>query len=60
MGVALSLPFLMDAINSGITTAVYDATGYMALTWYIGAGICFISLICGIILHRKFMAQDDL
>lgn len=46
----------MDAINSAVTTAVYDATGYMALTWYIGAVFCFASLICGIVLHRKFMA----
>jgi hypothetical protein len=60
MGIALSLPFLMDAINSGVTTAVYDETGYMALTWYIGVIICLASLICGIILHKKFMASDDL
>lgn len=59
MGVSLSLPFLMDAINSAVTTTIYDATGYMALTWYVGAVLCFFSLICGMMLHKQFMAKDD-
>lgn len=59
MGISLGLPFLMDAINSAVTTAVYDATGYMALTWYIGAAICVCSLIAAVFLHTIFMVQDD-
>jgi len=49
----------MDAINSAVTTTIYDATGYMALTWYVGAVLCFFSLICGMMLHKQFMAKDD-
>jgi hypothetical protein len=55
MGVCLSLPFLMDSFNSAITTAVYDATGYMPLPWYIGSVICLLSLFTAMILHKKYL-----
>jgi predicted MFS family arabinose efflux permease len=56
MGICLSFPFLMDSINSAVTTAVYDATGYMALPWYIGSLVCFISLLAAVILNKKYLA----
>jgi len=55
MGLCLSLPFLMDSVNSAVTTAVFDATGYMALPWYIGAVVCLISLLAAVYLHKKFL-----
>jgi|688.fasta_scaffold1178968_2 hypothetical protein len=46
-GLALALPFVFDAINSLITTVVYDLTNNLPLVWYIGCGVCLLSLACG-------------
>ena len=55
MGVCLSLPFLMDSVNSAVTTAVFDTTGYMALPWYIGGAVSFLSLLAATVLHSKYL-----
>jgi hypothetical protein len=55
MGICLSLPFLMDSFNSAVTTAVYNATGYMALPWYIGSAVCLISLLAALVLNRRYL-----
>jgi hypothetical protein len=52
---ALSFPFLFDAINSLVTTAVYDSTLNMGLPWYIGAGVCLMSFIAGIVFLKIFV-----
>lgn len=57
MGICLSLPFLMDAINSLTTTHVYDSTKYMALPWYIGAFIAFISLLAAIKIDKQYITK---
>jgi hypothetical protein len=55
VGICLCLPFIMDAINSITTTHVYDATNYMALTWYIGAFVTSLSLIAAYIIDKKYI-----
>ena len=57
MGICLSLPFIMDALNSLITTHVYDSTKYMALPWYIGAFIAFISLIAAFKIDTIYITK---
>jgi hypothetical protein len=59
MGICLCLPFVCDALNSIITTEVYDATHYMALTWYIATGFCLISLVTGFIIDKKYLRQME-
>lgn len=54
MGICLSLPFIMDSVNSVVTTTVYDSTGYMALPWYIGSFWGLFSLCMAFILHQKY------
>lgn len=60
MGICLSLPFIMDALNSITTTYVYDTTKYMALTWYIGAFIAFISLLAALKIDQKYIRKLEL
>lgn len=57
MGICLSLPFVMDSINSFVTTHVYDATENMALPWYIGTMLAFISLLLAVCVDRMYMEQ---
>ena len=59
MGVCLSLPFFMDAVNSIVTTHVFDATHYMALTWYIGSFVAFLSFIAAIIIDKVYLSKID-
>lgn len=54
-GICLCLPFVCDALNSIITTHVYDATKYMALAWYIAAGFGFISLLAAFTIDKKYI-----
>lgn len=54
-GMALALPFTFDAFNSVITTAVYDATQNVPLVWYIGSGVCFVSLLLGIWMNKSII-----
>lgn len=56
-GLALALPFAFDALNSVTTTAVYDATNNLPLTWYIGCGVCVVSLLCGIWLNKSIIGK---
>jgi hypothetical protein len=57
MGICLCLPFVCDALNSIITTHVYDATHYMALTWYIAAGFCFFSILSALAIDKKYLKE---
>ena len=56
MGICMCLPFVCDALNSIITTHVYDATKYMALTWYIATGFAFISLVSAISINKRYLS----
>ena len=56
-GLALSLPFAFDAINSLVTTAVYDSTNNLPLTWYIGCLVCIFSLICGFWMKKSIIGK---
>lgn len=55
MGLALSLPFLFDSINSIVTTITYDSTHSMALPWVIGCGVCLLSLAAGLALIKIYV-----
>lgn len=59
MGAALSLPFFFDAVNSLVSTLVYDQTSYLPLPWYIGAGVCFVSLVCGVLMNEKIIGEEN-
>lgn len=59
MGAALALPFFFDAVNSVVTTAVYDSTHNLPLPWYIGGGVCGLSLVCGVIMNSKIIKEEN-
>jgi hypothetical protein len=59
MGICLSLPFIMDALNSLTTTYIYDSTKNMALPWYIGAFIAFISLLAAFKIDKKYITKIE-
>lgn len=58
-GLALALPFAFDALNSVTTTAVYDATNNLPLTWYIGCGVCVVSLLCGVWMNKSIIGEQN-
>lgn len=55
MGICACLPFVFDALNSIVTTHVFDATHYMALTWYIATFVCFLSIITAFVINSKYL-----
>lgn len=55
MSIALSLPFIFDSINSLVTTRVYDATASMSLPWYIGAAVCLLSFLAGVLILKIYV-----
>jgi len=57
MSVALSLPFLFDAVNSLVTTRVYDVTGSISIPYYIGTGVCMFALFCGLVLIKSYVRR---
>ncbi len=57
-GLALSLPFAFDAINSLVTTSLYDKTNNLPLTWYIGCGVCVFSLACGFGMNKLILKNQ--
>lgn len=57
MSLCLSIPFLMDSVNSFLTTRIYDATGDMATPWEISVGICLISFLSGLIVYRIYIRK---
>ena len=59
MGTALALPFLFDALNSLITTAVYDETKNLPLPWYIGCAFWAVSVLCGWIICTKVIGKEN-
>lgn len=59
ISVALSLPFLFDAINSVVTTRVYDATGKMVYPWYIGTAVALSCIVSGWILYKNYIAKKS-
>jgi quinol-cytochrome oxidoreductase complex cytochrome b subunit len=59
MGICLSLPFLFDAINSVVTTHVYDATHNLALTWYIAAFVCVLSILAALTISSLFLKSSS-
>lgn len=56
-GLALSFPYMFDAVNSLVTTAVYDQTQSIPVTWYIGAFVCFLSLLFGIWMVKSVITK---
>lgn len=59
ISVALSLPFLFDAINSVVTTRVYDVTGKMVYPWYIGTAVAFSCIVSGWILYKNYIVKKS-
>ncbi len=55
MGICMCLPFVFDALNSVVTTHVYDATKYMALTWYIAAFVAVLSFLTAVAIDKKYL-----
>jgi len=55
-GLALSLPFAFDALNSVTTTTVYNETHNLPLCWWIGVGVCFLSVGSGIWLNKSILS----
>lgn len=58
-GLGLALPFTFDAFNSAISTAVYDATQNVPLIWYIGSGVCFVSLLFGFWVNKSIISEES-
>ena len=58
MSVALGLPFVLDSLNSLITTRIYDMTNTMQYAWYLGVFVCFISLVSGIIIYFVYVKGE--
>lgn len=59
MGICLTLPFVFDALNSVITTHVFDATKDMALTWYIAAFMAFLSIFTAIWIDKIYLRKKN-
>ena len=59
MGICLSLPFVFDALNSIITTHVFDATKNMALTWYIASFMALLSIITAIWIDKIYLREKN-
>lgn len=47
-----------DAVNSVLTTMVYDSTSKVSVPFYISAGFCGFSLLAGIILILVLRRED--
>lgn len=57
--IAMALPFAFDSINSVITTAVYDTTLNLPLTWYIGSAVCLVSFGCGVWMNKSIIGKEN-
>lgn len=59
IGICLSLPFAFDALNSIITTHVFDATKNMALTWYIASFMALLSIVTAIWIDKIYLREKS-
>ncbi len=55
MGICMCLPFICDAINSIVTTHVYDATKNIALPWYIASFVAIMSIGMAVTIDKKYL-----
>lgn len=55
MGICMCLPFVFDAVNSVVTTHVYDATKNIALPWYIASFVALLSFGTAIAIDKKYL-----
>lgn len=58
MGLCLTIPLFFDALNSLVTTTLYDATQEAAVPLFVCAGMCCLSLVVGVILIWKVRKQS--
>ena len=58
MGLCLTIPLFFDALNSFVTTTLYDATLEASVPLFVCAGMCFMSVIVGCILIFKVKKLD--
>jgi MFS family permease len=59
LSVALSLPFILDSVNSIVTTRVYDSTNSMSIPWYIGIAVSLTSVIAAFFLNGMYIKPKN-
>jgi hypothetical protein len=58
LSLCLSLPFVLDSVNSIATTHIYDATHNISDPWYASVGVCGLSLLCGLIIYKRYISKE--
>lgn len=58
LSLCLSLPFVLDSVNSVATTHIYDATQDIADPWFASVGVCGLSLLAGIIIYKRYISRE--
>lgn len=58
MGLCLTIPLFFDALNSLVSTTLYDATEVAAVPLFVCAGMCVMSFVVGIVLIFKVKKLD--
>jgi len=58
MGLCLTIPLFFDALNSLVTTTLYDATQEASVPLFVCAGVCLISVLGGLLLIHKVKQLD--
>lgn len=59
MGISFSIPYLFDSLSSILSTALYEETSSIPLTFYIGSIFFLISLLAGILLIKYIKTENQ-
>jgi MFS family permease len=55
LSMCLSLPFLFYALDSVVTTQLYDSTNAMSVPWYASTAVCLLSFLSGLAIFQIYI-----